>query len=175
MSFFPADAAKGIGSPYDAIILDAAARYVMDPMLIKAMITKESTWDPNAYRYEGKLKPPDASRGLMQILYRTAQWVGYTDTPEGLFDPTININFGVKYLATQLNLYGYPAGISAYNAGSPITGNAQYVNDITNAYAWFIANDPLAAPGGAAAPPTFPRLGGVEWWTRRAGLLGSGH
>jgi len=169
MSFYPADAQRGVGSPYDPFILDAAARYIVDPALIKAVITKESSWNPQAYRGEPQIN--DASRGLMQILFRTAQGMGYGGTPDGLFDPATNINFGSRYLADRLSVYGYPSGVSAYNAGRPITGNAQYVTDVDAAYTWFLANDPLfAAPGGGGSPITFPRLGSAEWRDRRQRL-----
>lgn len=165
MSFFPADAAKGIGSPWDPIILDAAARYVVDPALVKAVITKESSWNPQAFRAEPQIG--DASRGLMQILYRTAQGMGYGGTPEELFDPAVNITYGTRYLADRVGTFGYPAGISAYNAGRPITGNAQYVADVDAAYAWFTANDPAV---GGAGPAGFPRGGAAEWRDRHQRL-----
>lgn len=165
MSFYPADAAKGVGSPYDPIILGAAARYIVDPALIKAIITKESSWNPGALRPEPAIA--DASYGLMQLLLRTAQGMQPGVTPSDLFDPSINIDLGSRYLAGQLASYGYPAGVSAYNAGHPITGNAQYVADVDAAYAWFTANDP--AVGGAGAAP-FPRLSSGEWRDRHQRL-----
>jgi soluble lytic murein transglycosylase-like protein len=165
MSFYPADAAKGIGSPYDPFILDAAARYVVDPALVKAIITKESSWNPNAYRAEPGIG--DASRGLMQILYNTASGLGYSGPADGLFDPQTNIEYGTRYLASVMGQYGYPGGVSAYNAGHPITGNAQYVADVDAAYAWFTANDPAVGGAGAA---TFPRLGSGEWRDRHQRL-----
>lgn len=162
MTFYPADAQRGLGSPYDSLILDAAARYVVDPALIKALITKESSWNPQAYRAEPQIG--DASRGLMQILFNTARGMGYAGAPEGLFDPATNIDLGTRYLAGQLQTYGYPAGVSAYNAGHPISGNAQYVADVDAAYSWFIANDPIFAPApGGAGPTWFPRAAAGDW------------
>lgn len=172
MSFDQATAALGIGSAYDPIILDAGTRYVVDPLLIKAVINKESSWNPGAMRPEPQIN--DASYGLMQLLVRTAAGMRPGVTPSDLFDPTINIDLGTRYLANQLGLYGYPAGVSAYNAGHPITGNAQYVADVDAAYRWYTVNDPLAAPGGAA-PPTFPRAGADSWRARRTLLAGRAH
>jgi soluble lytic murein transglycosylase-like protein len=165
MSFSQATAALGLNSPYDPFILDASARYVVDPALIKAVITKESSWNPNAYRSEVQIG--DASRGLMQILYNTARGMGYAGAPDGLFDPATNIDLGARYLASQLGQYGYPAGVSAYNAGHPITGNAQYVADVDAGYAWFTQHD--TALGGAGSAP-FPRLGSIEWRDRHQRL-----
>lgn len=167
MAFFASTAQLGISSPYDGIILAAASRYVVDPALIKAVIAKESSWNPNAYRAEPQLVPPDASRGLMQILYRTAQGIGYGGAPEGLFDPATNVDFGTKFLAEKLNQYGYPSGVSAYNAGRPITGNAQYVADVDAYYNFYILNDPILAPApGGAGQTIFPRLAAGEWHQR---------
>lgn len=149
-----ATAQLGIGSPYDAIIVDTAARYVVDPALIKAVITQESAWNPGALRSEPQIG--DASYGLMQLLLRTAQGMRPGTTPSDLFDPSVNIDLGTRYLATQLSLYGYPGGVSAYNAGHPITGNATYVNNVADYYNFFIANDPIFAPGGGGAT-YFPR------------------
>lgn len=173
MSFDQATAQLGIGSPYDGIIIAAGGRYVVDPMLIKAIINKESSWNPGALRSEPQIH--DASYGLMQLLQRTAAGMQPGVTPSDLFDPAINIDLGTRYLANQLGLYGYPAGISAYNAGHPITGNAQYVADVDAAYVWYTVNDPLAAPGGAAGTPTFPRRGAFSWRDRHILLAGRAH
>lgn len=182
MAFYPADAARGLSSPWDPIILQAAAQYVVDPALIKAVITKESTWNPTAYRAEPQLNPPDASRGLMQILYRTAQGMGYRGTPDGLYDPTVNIDLGTRYLADQLNRFGYPLGVAAYNAGPgnvargtiPTVTSQVYVPYVDAAYSWFIANDPIFAPGGGGAT-YFPRATAAEWRERRRLLAERGH
>lgn len=149
-----ATAQLGIGSPYDPIIVQAAGVYLVDPALIKAVITKESSWNPGALRAEPQIG--DASYGLMQLLLRTAQGMRPQTTPSDLFDPSINIDLGTRYLAGQLQQWGYPQGVSAYNAGHPISGNAGYVADVDAYYNFFIANDPIFAPGGGGAT-YFPR------------------
>lgn len=165
MSFDPNTAALGIGSPLDPIITAAAMTYNVDAALIKSVITKESSWNVGALRSEPQIG--DASYGLMQLLLRTAQGMRPGTTPSDLFDPAVNIDLGTRYLAGQLGQYGYPAGVSAYNAGHPITGNAQYVADVDAGYQWFIANDPALAGAGAAP---FPRAGAGEWRDRRQRL-----
>lgn len=91
---------------------------------VLAIIDIESNFDPSAYRAEPKLN--DASRGLMQILYRSAQDRGYGGAPDGLYDPATNILFGVrhlvwgyKYLDSKLPGAGVPEDkwVGAYNAG----------------------------------------------------------
>jgi soluble lytic murein transglycosylase-like protein len=165
VSFDPTTAALGIGTPLDPIISAAAMTYNVDAALIKSVITKESSWNVGALRNEPQIG--DASYGLMQLLLRTAQGMRPGTTPSDLFDPAINIDLGTRYLAGQLGQYGYPAGVSAYNAGHPISGNAQYVADVDAGYQWFIANDPALAGAGAAP---FPRAGAGEWRDRRQRL-----
>jgi soluble lytic murein transglycosylase-like protein len=165
VSFDPTTAALGIGTPLDPIISAAAMTYNVDAALIKSVITKESSWNVGALRAEPQIG--DASYGLMQLLLKTAQGMRPGTTPSDLFDPAINIDLGTRYLAGQLGQYGYPAGVSAYNAGHPISGNAQYVADVDAGYQWFIANDPALAGAGAAP---FPRAGAGEWRDRRQRL-----
>lgn len=104
---------------YDALIRQAVHDYgnVVPVLLVKAMIGVESGYKPTAYRNEPKIG--DASRGLMQILYRTAQAAGYNGTPEGLLAPETNIAYGVKHLSGLVKAKGdLWAAVSAYNNGS---------------------------------------------------------
>jgi hypothetical protein len=75
-------------SAFDGIISDASAAWDVPAALIKAIIEKESGFDPNAYRAEPQIG--DASRGLMQLLYGTAQALGFAGEPDDLYDPTTN-------------------------------------------------------------------------------------
>ena len=103
-----------------ATTVETVARSLgLDPSLVMGMIATESEFNPRAYRAESHLTPPDASRGLMQILYRTAQAVGYAGTPDGLFGVEINVRFGGKYLRDQIRAKKGDvwAGVSAYNNG----------------------------------------------------------
>lgn len=89
----------------------------LDPSLVMGMIATESEFLPTAYRAEPAIG--DASRGLMQILYKTAQAVGYVGEPDGLYGVEINVRFGGKYLRDQIRGHGGDvwAGVSAYNNG----------------------------------------------------------
>jgi soluble lytic murein transglycosylase-like protein len=90
--------------------------YNVPPALVLAIIAVESGGDPKAFRREQHVS--DASRGLMQLLYSTAQSVGYVGDPDGLFDPSQNINFGTKLLAQlRRQLGSWEDAISAYNGG----------------------------------------------------------
>ena len=103
---------------FDAEI-DAARRAVgriVPVAIVKAIIAAESGFDPQAIRPEPSLR--DASRGLMQVLYGTARRLGYRGPPEGLFEPAVNILYGVKLLAQLYQqLQDWPRVFSAYNGG----------------------------------------------------------
>ena len=105
---------------YDTFIAGAikASGDVVSLPLVKAIIAVESSFNPKAYRVEAKIN--DASRGLMQILLRTAQGVGFSGAPDELFDPKTNITYGVKFLSSLVRAKGGDtlAAISAYNNGN---------------------------------------------------------
>ena len=114
---------------YDEIIQSAAKQYQIDPDLIRAIISVESNWDPNAYRAEPRIS--DASYGLMQLLLSTARSVSGNPslTTNQLIDPTLNISLGSQYLRTLHNRHGsLTDAIASYNAGSPIKSGDRYVN-----------------------------------------------
>jgi soluble lytic murein transglycosylase-like protein len=122
----------------------AAAKYNVDPAIIKGVIAQESNFISTAYRAEPFISPTtgkprdwlgptndfpaggDASFGLMQLLVRTARLLGLTGVKENLFDPATNINLGTKYLANLISKYtaqGKPLdnALSEYNGGSGST------------------------------------------------------
>ena len=102
---------------YESFISDAAFLYNVPQPWIQAVIQVESNWNPAAYNPND----PTGAWGLMQILYRTAQALGYTGTQEGLFDPRTNIDLGAKLLGQLRIQYGndFRRIYSAYNSGDP--------------------------------------------------------
>jgi len=102
---------------YDAAVQQASAEFGVRVPLIKGVIGRESAFVPNARRGEPQIG--DASYGLMQLLYSTAKGLGYTGTPEGLYDPAVNIHYGTQLLAQNLSRAGgdEASAISAYNGG----------------------------------------------------------
>lgn len=101
---------------YATLVIAAAGRYNLAPALLAGLVDHESNWNPRAIRQEVAIG--DASRGLGQILFRTAQSIGYTGTADGLFDPATNLEYAAKYLAQQIRLAGsVQGGLSAYNGG----------------------------------------------------------
>lgn len=141
---------------YDKIIDGMALGYGIPAPLIKAVIAKESSFNPRAMKSEPHLK--DASRGLMQVLYRTAKNLGFTGEAEKLYQPDISIMYGTKLLAENIKRSKNAKipnpvanAIAAYNAGwskkfpgwAPRKPDLTYVNqdyvDTVNVYASYFA------------------------------------
>lgn len=107
-------------SRYDGLIGQAAARYAVSPALIKAVIWRESRFQP---RMEGA----HGERGLMQITERAAlDWAKAekieTFVPTDLLDPRTNIEAGTWYLANALKHWSakddpVPFALAEFNAG----------------------------------------------------------
>jgi soluble lytic murein transglycosylase-like protein len=94
---------------YDEIILEYAARYRVDPALVKAVIHVESRFQRHARSHRG-------ARGLMQLMPRTGRAYGARD----LYDARHNIRAGTSYLRSLLRRYGNDLrlAVAAYNAGA---------------------------------------------------------
>jgi soluble lytic murein transglycosylase len=105
---------------YDALIAEVAKKYDVDPCLVKAIIWKESRFDPRAEGRAGEI-------GLMQVLPSTAgdwaQAVGRRNVSAvDLYDPRTNIEAGAWYLRRGLNFWKdcsdpLPFALAEYNAG----------------------------------------------------------
>jgi soluble lytic murein transglycosylase-like protein len=97
------------GSPtqYDAQISAAAAKYGLDPALLKGLIRQESNFDASAQSGAG-------AQGLTQLMPGTAASLGVDAG-----DPAQAIDGGARYLKAQLDRFGGdPAkALAAYNAG----------------------------------------------------------
>jgi soluble lytic murein transglycosylase len=94
-------------SQYDRIIASTSSKYNIEPAIIKAVITAESNWNPDAISHKGAI-------GLMQLMPETAQ-----DMNVNPFDPEENIEGGTKYLRRLLNRFdgNLNLALAAYNAG----------------------------------------------------------
>jgi len=95
-------------SKYDRLIDFYSDRYDVDPVLVRAVIQVESSFDPKCVSRRG-------ARGLMQLMPDTAKQYGV----QHIFDPNENIHGGVHYLADLLKLFpkDLPRSLAAYNAG----------------------------------------------------------
>lgn len=89
------------------IIEKYAAKYNLDPWLIRGVIEVESNFRPSAMS-------PVGAGGLMQLMPGTASYLGCQDR----FDPEQNIAAGARYLRMMLDRFGKEdLMIAAYNAG----------------------------------------------------------
>lgn len=110
--------------------------------LIRAVISRESEWNPGALRWEAHIK--DASYGLMQILLGTARGMRPGVTPSDLFDPAINIELGARFLRDLTNRYSTGEAISAYNQGEGnlkrygIGTTRPHVDDVLTYHVWYL-------------------------------------
>lgn len=104
----------------DELIAAAANRYKVEPELLKAIIWRESRFQPDKTGTRGE-------RGLMQITEPAARdWADAekieTFVPTDLFDPKVNIEAGAWYLKRALEHWGakdapIPFALAEYNAG----------------------------------------------------------
>ncbi len=107
-------------SSQDALILAAAGKYHVDPALIKAVVWRESWFNPRATGRKGEI-------GLMQIREEAAgEWAKAEHVRlfhhNQLFDPVKNTLAGTWYLHKLLARYQQtddptPYALADYNAG----------------------------------------------------------
>ena len=105
---------------YDEMIADAARKNGVDPLLLKAIVWRESQFHPHKTGGSGE-------RGLMQVSEAAAQdWVrshkAETFRPTDLFSPRTNLEVGSWYLKQKLLRWSakddpVPFALAEYNAG----------------------------------------------------------
>jgi len=93
---------------YEAIVETAARTYGVDEALVRAVISAESGYNPQAVSRAG-------ARGLMQLMPETARRYGVRNS----MDPVDNIYGGVKYLRDLIAMFrgNLELVVAAYNAG----------------------------------------------------------
>jgi len=109
---------------FSQIISKYATEHGVPASLAYAVIQVESNFRPNVTGRAGEV-------GLMQIKPATARMMGYSGSAKGLYDPEVNIRYGMKYLAMAQSVGdGTTCGtILKYNAGhaakrmNPISAN----------------------------------------------------
>jgi soluble lytic murein transglycosylase len=105
---------------YDRLIRAVAKENHLDPLLVKAVVWRESRFDPQKY---GTAR----ERGLMQVSEKAAdEWARETKMegfrPEELFDPKTNLEAGSWYLRRAWQHWEHqpdplPFALAEYNAG----------------------------------------------------------
>jgi soluble lytic murein transglycosylase-like protein len=91
-----------------ALAVSAARRHGLDPDLVLAVVSVESSFRPRAVS-------PKGAQGLMQLMPKTASALGVEDP----LDPAQNLDGGARHLGSLLTLYGGDVrkALAAYNAG----------------------------------------------------------
>jgi soluble lytic murein transglycosylase-like protein len=92
----------------DAMIVSAATRYGIEPLLLYSVMCQES-------RFQSQAVSPKGARGLMQLMPATAARFGV----KNIFDPEQNIYAGARYLRFLLDLFDgdVSLALAGYNAG----------------------------------------------------------
>ena len=171
-------------SRYDSLIAQAGARHGVNPSLVKAVIWRETRFQPQMQGSHGE-------RGLMQITeVAAADWVKAekveTFVPTDLFDPKTNIEIGTWYLGRAIKHWAHkddpiPFALSEYNAGRtrvkrwekssgdiaefsaedlrstmdfPLT--KQYVASIIGRYQHYLKRGEFSKKPSASAPSSLP-------------------
>ena len=106
---------------YDSLIRSVAAAHGIEPMLVKAIVWRESRFDPKKFGAAGE-------RGLMQVSETAAsEWAKENQIDnfqvEELFDPRKNLEAGSWYLRRALQHWQHeaepmPFALAEYNAGA---------------------------------------------------------
>ena len=106
---------------YDRLIRSVALEHHLDPMLVKAVVWRESRFDPKKHGAHGE-------RGLMQVSERAAnEWARENKmagfTANQLFEPKTNLEAGTWYLHRAMEHWTHqsdpiPFALAEYNAGA---------------------------------------------------------
>lgn len=128
--------AKPIQSQYDALIVNTALKYDLEPSFIKAVMHIESAFDRFAVSRAGAL-------GLMQLMPATA--ASY-QLNQDHFNANKNIEVGVQHIRDLMDRYGsdkkltlaaYNAGagaVSKYNGVPPYDETRSYIKKVMRLY-----------------------------------------
>ena len=134
-------------------------KITIEPALIKSIIMQECDRKPYSVRYERHLltnkgylnniprkyrnnKLSYCSLGGGQVLYGTAYWLGFRQSPEKLLLNEYSVKYCVLYIRYLIGRYWkLESVISSYNQGSPRRDvktnhfkNQQYVNGVIGYY-----------------------------------------
>ncbi|HEU4594523.1 MAG TPA: lytic transglycosylase domain-containing protein [Pyrinomonadaceae bacterium] len=138
----------------DSMIVESGNRHGVDPVLLYAIMHRESSFKKRALSHKG-------ASGLMQLMPATARRFGVTN----IWDPRQNIEGGARYMRVLLNMFdgSVPLALAGYNAGEgavlkygrrvpPYRETTEYVRRITERYA--LMRDPQTARRAPVASRT---------------------
>ena len=129
----------------DGMIAESGSRHGVDPVLLYAIMHRESAFKKRALSHKG-------ASGLMQLMPATARRFGVRN----IWDPRENIEGGARYMRVLLNMFDGDVrlALAGYNAGEgavmkygyrvpPYRETQEYVRRITERYA--LMRDPATA------------------------------
>lgn len=131
--------AKPIASKYDALIVNMALKYALEPSFIKAVIHVESAFNEYALSKAGAM-------GLMQLMPATA---ARYQLKQNHFNPNLNIEAGVQHIKDLVLRYDNDKKLilAAYNAGAgavnkhqgvpPYAETQNYIKKVMTLYALY--------------------------------------
>lgn len=129
----------------------AAGNAGLDPILLAAIISTESSWRPAVTRFESnaakyvitpqifadkngyslaeEMIAQQTSYGLSQVMGYNYRDMGFVDNLKNVLDPYTNIHYFCRFFVKHCSKYSVMEDkIAAYNAGSPRRVSGKYVN-----------------------------------------------
>jgi soluble lytic murein transglycosylase-like protein len=101
-----ADPRNSAPTPYGVLIDRLARRYGISARLVNAVIAVESNYQERSQSVRGAM-------GLMQLMPATARQYSVRNP----YDPSSNVEAGIKHLKTLLGKFPLDIALAAYNAG----------------------------------------------------------
>ena len=104
-----AQPAQGVPLPpahVERLIQEVASEHGVDAALVRAVVAVESG-------FEARARSPKGAVGLMQVLPATGRQYGIRN----LYDPSANLEAGVRHLKGLLDRFPLSLALAAYNAG----------------------------------------------------------
>ena len=119
---------------WEPLILKHAAQHQIDPDLVAAVMTVESSGNPNAVSYAGAV-------GLMQVMPYEPYRFPNRPAASKLYDPDFNVAWGLRILADELEWAQGDAfkALMAYYDGraraeAPLPRTRAYAQKVMNHY-----------------------------------------
>lgn len=99
------------------MVTQAAQRAGVNPALAHAVVKVESRYQPRATGKGGYI-------GLMQLSYQTARGMGFRGSRQALYEPSANLQYGMRYLAEAVRKSGGDtcSAVSKYQGGHAVRG-----------------------------------------------------